>query len=58
MDKELKVRIHININGEIRFWDTLLSREQEEIGKALNDAALRAIGYNPVPDGSKNKNKN
>jgi hypothetical protein len=48
MEKEITVRIHIKINGEYHLWDTLSEEKQRKIGIALNDRALRAIGYIPV----------
>ena len=50
MKKELGVRIHVMIDGEDHLWETLTKEQQTEIGIALNDRALRAIGYVPVED--------
>lgn len=46
--KELTVRSFVRINGEYYPWESLSKEKQREIGIALNDRALRAIGYVPV----------
>ncbi len=46
--KELTVRTFVRIHGEYQPWESLSAEKQEEIGVALNDKALRAIGYAPV----------
>lgn len=50
MAKELTYRIFVNINDEIVSWDDLPEEKKEEISIALNDRAMRAIGYRPVAD--------
>lgn len=53
MKKELTVVIHVMIDGEDHLWETLSKEIQKEIGIALNDRALRAIGYAPVSEKEK-----
>ena len=48
--KQLTTRVHIKIDGEYHLWETLTPEKQKEIGIALNDRALRAIGYVPVTE--------
>jgi len=50
LKKELTVVIHIIIDGEDHLWDTFSKEQQKEISIALNDRALRAIGYVPVTE--------
>ncbi|MGB8455839.1 MAG: hypothetical protein WCD89_26430 [Anaerocolumna sp.] len=47
------MRIYINTGDEYRLWDTLTEEERKKIGNALNDKALKAIGYLPVSEISK-----
>ena len=47
MRKPMTVRIHIKIDGQYHLWESLSPEKQKEIGIALNDRALRAIGYVP-----------
>lgn len=54
---ELKVRIYINTDGKVRPWEALSEEEQKETGNALNDAALRAIGYIPFSEINKKREK-
>jgi hypothetical protein len=48
MKTKYTTRIHIKIDGEYHLWETLSPEKQKEIGIAINDRALRAIGYVPV----------
>ena len=36
------------MDGEIKSWDTLSEEVKKEKATALNDTALRAVGYLPV----------
>jgi hypothetical protein len=44
---KLKVRAFVRIDGEYQNWNDLSSEQQKVIGAALNERALRAIGYVP-----------
>lgn len=55
MSKELTVRVYIKIDGNYRPWEDLTKEEQRKIGIALNDRALRAIGYIPINDAVEDK---
>jgi hypothetical protein len=48
--KDLIVRAYIKINGEFVLWDSLPEPKRKEIGLALNDRALRTIGYVPTTE--------
>ncbi len=50
MQKGVKVRIYMNMDNKYHPWESLSDEEQKEIGSALNDKALRAIGYLPVTE--------
>ncbi len=47
---DIKVGTYIDLDGINCLWESLQQDLQKEIGKALNDAALRAVGYLPVSD--------
>ncbi len=38
------------MEGEEKPWEVIPEKRQKEIGTALNDKALRAIGYIPVSE--------
>ncbi len=42
------------MKGDCHPWESLAEEKQKEIGTALNDKALRAVGYHPA-DGNKGK---
>jgi hypothetical protein len=46
--KELTVRTFVKVKGEYQLWESLSVEKQRQIGTALNDKALRALGYVPV----------
>lgn len=48
MKQELKVNIFVNIEKTYQSWDLLSDEERKKIGAALNEKALRAIGYIPL----------
>ncbi len=48
MKKELEVVIHVMLEDKDCLWDTISEEKQEEMNIALNDRALRSIGYIPV----------
>jgi len=54
INQALKVRLYINMKGDCHPWESLAEEKQKEIGTALNDKALRAVGYHPA-DGNKGK---
>lgn len=59
MKNNINVKIFIKINGTYVAWDTLGEEKREEIGKVLNDRALRALGYIPEAEvEKKRRNKN
>lgn len=47
---DIKVCTYIDLDGINCFWESLQQDLQKEIAKALNDAALRAVGYLPALD--------
>ena len=50
MKQELKVNIYINIENEYEPWDSFTEEKKRKIGTALNDKALRAMGYIPTSE--------
>lgn len=50
MKKELKVNILVNMANTYQTWDLLSGEDRIKIGTALNDKALRAVGYVPVSE--------
>ncbi|WMJ87329.1 hypothetical protein [Anaerocolumna sp. MB42-C2] len=60
MKQELKVNIFVNIEKTYQSWDLLSDEERKKIGAALNEKALRAIGYIPASEikGKQSKMKN
>ena len=50
MAKELTCRMFVIIDGDSVPWDSLSQEKKKEISIALNDRAMRSIGYRPVKD--------
>lgn len=44
----IKVDIYIDWHGDKQLWEALEDEDKKKIGTALNDVALRAVGYLPA----------
>ena len=57
MKQELKVNILVNMENTYQTWDLLSGEDRIKIGTALNDKALRAVGYVPASEIKGNNQK-
>ena len=48
--QELKINIYIGMENKYQLWDSFSEEDKRKIGTALNDKALRAVGYIPASE--------